>query len=119
MNMYKDEVSKVVDSYATSVIEGDYNSAYSHFSQSIKKQTPYDKFKQGLEFSLRDSGNFNSDYKIVYESFGNALGTEYTGPQATFRVKLSQQKVETINEFALVRENNTWKIDDIKVYLNE
>ena len=98
---------------------GHYDSAYNHFSKKIKQQTPYDKFRQGLEFSIRDSGDFNRDYEITYESFGNELGTGYIGPQATYRVKLSQQKVVTINEFILIRENNNWKIDDIRVYISK
>lgn len=117
-NSYRDEVSKIITSYIMDVVDGNYNSAYDHFSQKIKKQTPYDKFRQGLEFSIRDSGDFNKDYKITYESFGNSLGTAYIGPQATYRVKLSQQKVETVNEFILIRENDTWKIDDIRVYIS-
>lgn len=118
-NVYRDEVSKIVTSYVVDVIEGDYNSAYNYFNQKRKGETPYDKFRQGLEFSVRDSGSFKNDYKIVYESFGNAVGTTYIGPQATLRVKLSQQKVETINEFTLIREGNTWKIEDIRVYINK
>lgn len=117
-NSYRAEVSKIITSYIGDVMDSNYDSAYSHFSQKIQKQTPYNKFRQGLEFSIRDSGDFNKDYKITYESFGNALGTAYIGPQATYRVKLSQQKVETINEFTLIRENDTWKIDDIQVYVS-